>query len=266
MSHQQFRAATKPKVQGSWNLHEVLPKKMDFFIMLSSIISITGNHGQSNYAAGNTYQGALARYRVFRGLPAAAIDLGGLDTVGYVAEHLESRPALSKTLDKIKNSVLSDDDLHSITEYHIDPRTPKDSETRSEIIIGLTSSFAKHVQDHPLLTTLSESRDSVLPQGDATTEFPIRALLNGAKTTEDAVGLISKGIQHKLVSVMSLSEADIDTRKSLQSYGVDSLVAVEFRDWITKEIGAQVATVDIIGTKGIAEFSAMVAGLSRRGE
>jgi hypothetical protein len=50
ISHQQFRAATKPKVQGSWNLHEVLPKKMDFFIMLSSIISITGNHGQSNYA------------------------------------------------------------------------------------------------------------------------------------------------------------------------------------------------------------------------
>jgi acyl carrier protein len=90
--------------------------------------------------------------------------------------------------------------------------------------------------------------------------------LNGAKTTEDAVGLISKGIQHKLVSVMSLSEADIDTRKSLQSYGVDSLVAVEFRDWITKEIGAQVVTVDIIGTKSIAEFSAMVAGLSRRGE
>jgi acyl carrier protein len=186
--------------------------------------------------------------------------------VGYVVEHLESRPALSKTLDKIKNSVLSDDDLHSIIEYHIDPRTPKDSETRSEIIIGLTSSFAKHVQDHPLLTTLSESRDSVLPQSDATTKFPIRALLNGAKSTEDAVGLISKGIQHKLVSVMSLSEADIDTRKSLQSYGADSLVAVEFRDWITKEIGAQVATVDIIGTKSIAEFSAMVAGLSRRGE
>jgi hypothetical protein len=98
-----------------------------------------------------------------------------------------------------------------------DPRTPKDWETRSEIIIGLTSSFAKHVQDHPLLTTLSESRDSVLPQGDATTEFPIRALLNGAKTTEDAVGLISKGIQHRLVSVMSLSR-QISTQENLCSF------------------------------------------------
>jgi KR domain len=40
----------------------MLPPKMDFFIMLSSVSSIIGNVGQANYAAGNTFEDALAHY------------------------------------------------------------------------------------------------------------------------------------------------------------------------------------------------------------
>lgn len=49
---------------------------MDFFVMLSSAICIFGSAGQANYAAGNTFLDALARYRFARGEKAITIDLG----------------------------------------------------------------------------------------------------------------------------------------------------------------------------------------------
>lgn len=52
MTHEQFQGVIGPKVQGSWNLHNLLPKDMDFFILLSSSAGIAGSRGQGNYAAG----------------------------------------------------------------------------------------------------------------------------------------------------------------------------------------------------------------------
>ena len=43
----------KSSYVGSWNLHELMPRDLDFFIMLSSLAGILGNRGQSNYRAGN---------------------------------------------------------------------------------------------------------------------------------------------------------------------------------------------------------------------
>ena len=60
MSLEDFQIAVKPKVQGSWNLHTLLPSDLDFFVLLSSGAGVTGNRGQANYCMGNTYQDALA--------------------------------------------------------------------------------------------------------------------------------------------------------------------------------------------------------------
>ena len=52
MSYNDFQLAFKPKVQGSWNLHELLPRDLDHFVMLSSATGVLGNRSQANYAAG----------------------------------------------------------------------------------------------------------------------------------------------------------------------------------------------------------------------
>lgn len=39
-------------------------------------------------------------------------------------------------------------------------------------------------------------------------------------------------------------------------------MAVELRNWLTKEIGADVAIFEMLGNMGIAEFSEMVVGRS----
>ncbi len=86
-----FEKVFAPKIQGSWNLHEAsLSKPLDFLILFSSLASIIGNPGQTNYAAANAYLDALAYYRREKGLPAVAINWGNWGEVGLVA-HLIDR-------------------------------------------------------------------------------------------------------------------------------------------------------------------------------
>jgi hypothetical protein len=47
---QDWHAVIAPKLQGAWNLHELLPKDLDFFVSLASASGRIGNVGQSIYA------------------------------------------------------------------------------------------------------------------------------------------------------------------------------------------------------------------------
>ncbi|KKO96951.1 lovastatin nonaketide synthase [Trichoderma harzianum] len=86
MSYADFKEPLRSKVPGIWNLHSMLPDSLDFFVILSSSSGINGTRGQANYAAGNTFQDAVAHHRVSQGPHAIAIDLGSVLSVGYVAE------------------------------------------------------------------------------------------------------------------------------------------------------------------------------------
>ncbi len=62
MSFDAWQELVASKVAGTWNLHEAMPRGMDFFIMLASVASTCGTRGQANYAAGNAFQNAVAHY------------------------------------------------------------------------------------------------------------------------------------------------------------------------------------------------------------
>lgn len=55
LSFDNFIAAVEPKVKGSWNLHTLLPRGIDFLILLSSVTGVFGGRCQANYACGDTY-------------------------------------------------------------------------------------------------------------------------------------------------------------------------------------------------------------------
>ncbi|TQS33155.1 hypothetical protein Golomagni_06510, partial [Golovinomyces magnicellulatus] len=87
MTMEQWNKVTAPKIQGTWNLHKVLPADMDFFIMLSSVVSLLGTIGAGNYSSANAFQDGMARYRRRLGLPAHAVNLGAIVEAGYVSEN-----------------------------------------------------------------------------------------------------------------------------------------------------------------------------------
>ncbi|KAJ8130650.1 hypothetical protein O1611_g2979 [Lasiodiplodia mahajangana] len=92
MSLDDWNAVTRPKVQGTWNLHNITLSRqldLDFFLLFSSLSGIMGQVGQSNYASANTFLDAFVEYRTGLGLPCTAIDLGAMEGVGYLSENQE---------------------------------------------------------------------------------------------------------------------------------------------------------------------------------
>ena len=87
---QRMKNVMAPKVEGTWNLHEMTSGlALDFFVLFSSAVSVLGSSGQGNYAAASAYLDAFAHYRRSLGLPAISINWGPWAEVGLAAEAME---------------------------------------------------------------------------------------------------------------------------------------------------------------------------------
>jgi acyl transferase domain-containing protein len=72
---ERFATVMAPKVNGAWHLHtQTQDLSLDFFVLFSSVASLLGSPGQSNYAAANAFLDALAHYRRSQNLPALSIN------------------------------------------------------------------------------------------------------------------------------------------------------------------------------------------------
>ena len=85
-----MQVVLRPKVIGSWLLHEKLRRKLhddplDFFVLFSSSAALAGSPGQGNYAAANAFLDALAHFRQSQGQPALSINWGPWAEVGMAA-------------------------------------------------------------------------------------------------------------------------------------------------------------------------------------
>ncbi|KAK8113578.1 hypothetical protein PG984_014104 [Apiospora sp. TS-2023a] len=65
--------------------------------------------------------------------------------------------------------------------------------------------------------------------------------------------------EQKLARAMSIAADDLVPTKQLSDYGVDSLMAVELRNWIARDFGASVPVFDFMGGATIADIGALVA-------
>jgi hypothetical protein len=61
-SYDDWQNITRPRVQGAWNLHELLAD-VDFFIALSSFVGATGNVGQGIYAGTAVSIGSVSHFK-----------------------------------------------------------------------------------------------------------------------------------------------------------------------------------------------------------
>ena len=88
-SLEKFERVFSSKVDGAWHLHasaEELGLPLDFFVLFSSISSLLGSPGQSNYASANAALDGLAHYRRARGLPALSVQWGPWASAGMATE------------------------------------------------------------------------------------------------------------------------------------------------------------------------------------
>ncbi|HSD41781.1 MAG TPA: SDR family NAD(P)-dependent oxidoreductase [Burkholderiales bacterium] len=75
MDWERFERVALPKVAGAWLIHRhTLGLELDFFVLHSTVLSLIGSAGQSNYTAANAFLDGLAGHRRALGLPATVIN------------------------------------------------------------------------------------------------------------------------------------------------------------------------------------------------
>lgn len=266
MSFAAWQAATAPKVRASWNLHQLLPD-LTFFILLSSISGALGNAGQANYAAGNTYQDALAVYRNARGQPTISLDLGWITSVGAIAESVRLQKGVANRSYLLP---ISESDLLALLDYYCSPHLPIQVGTAAQSIIGLATPAAAGTSDLPHFFRTPPyrilhqvERGSAGPPGARKAAVNYATLFAACETLAEAEEVVMQGLARKLAAALGMPAGDIDTAKPLHAYGVDSLLAIELRNWFGQEIGTEVAIFDIMSGQSIAEVAALVTGRSR---
>ncbi|KAL8723788.1 MAG: hypothetical protein Q9181_007196, partial [Wetmoreana brouardii] len=193
------------------------------------------------------------------GLPACTIDVGLVEGVGYVAEnidteiHMAGHDTLSEAelLAVIKAAILnpkSPEYQQTITGYKLKPERP----------LPIWASDPKFV--HVLHALQSQSSTgSETPKGGVS----VRNLLKSASSLNSAAEIIVTALTHKLTSLLALSVEDIDPKKPVAAYGLDSLVAVEFRNWITVELEANLPLMELMNSPSIEQLAGKLARKSK---
>lgn len=267
MTHEDWEISIRSKALGSWNLHKALPEILDFFIIISSLNGILGGRAQANYSAGNTFKDALAHHRISQGQKAVSIDLGLMVDEGFAAENevlLNSMRRLGHFMDVTREELLA------LMDHYCDARLPLLSHEDAQVLVGieLPSAIRKkgidlhHTLSKPTLRHLfaidaCQAKTDGRAQSSETADR--RTMLRNAASETEAEELVTEWLCGKLGQLVGLSPSEIDANKPVHHYGIDSLAAIDLRNWFEMEIGADVAVFELLGNRSIGSLSSLAA-------
>jgi NADP-dependent 3-hydroxy acid dehydrogenase YdfG len=282
MSYEDWRISTDPKTIGSWNLHSLLPKGMDFFVMLSSISGIIGTAGQANYAAGNTYMDALAHHRNANKEKGTALDFGPTVDQGLLAEN----PALrDRVVAQGLFAGLSTADIFNLLDYHCSPDAPIGAPEDAQLALGIVSPSQLRVRSadltHPFLsipfyrhiTTAGPSnpQDPSTSTCTSASTYSHRSSFASAPTYSAFTSVLCTALLSRLIAINPGLQNRIEGTgfdEPMKSFGIDSLLAIELRSWLSKEFAADVPIFEILGEGTLGDLAEKAAKKSalRRGK
>ena len=278
MTLDDYHTAIHAKVQGTWNIHrasqELQKQPLDFFTMLSSASGVVGNKGQANYAAANTFLDAFASYRQAIGLRANTVDLGLIEDVGYVAEQ---DTTLETRFDKRQWTPINETMLRKILTYSIlqqDISAPLNAASSAELITGIgfplpkgDSELAREPRFSYLFNGRGGSKSGGVDNGgeggsDKADQMIKEFQLMQQSGTADTAALTSVCVEivgAQFVKVLRL-ETEPEAGRPLMAYGLDSLSAVELRNWIRVKLGVELTTLDITNAGSLIQLGEKVVG------
>ena len=199
-----FREALRAKVDGAWNFHGATQEgALDWLILVSSVATHLPVDGQSAYAAGNGFLDALAQARQRQGLPTTSVALGPTD------EGMTQRlPRQERArLDDLGVAVLpAGEAVAAVCDAGVDRDT-----------YGLYR-----------LNASAQRRE--------TGGGGLRAKLSAAAGA-DAPRVLRDGVMALVRRVLEIpEETRIEDDEPWASYGLDSLLALDLRELLSREL------------------------------
>ena len=275
-THEEFNETLRAKVDGSIILDELFPRNnLDFFVLFSSLASVTGNIGQTSYAAANAFMAALIAGRRKRGVVGSVMHLAGIFGLGYI--HRTNKSILDR-LGNMGYANISEWDFHQFFAEAVLAGRPESGRS-PELSAGLQSFDPENDPSPPAWLSIPKfshyrriktvgqngggaTKGTVsvktLLKEQTTDEGVYQVLLSKFWISEVVVYILTKvtdGLLSLLSDRLHLSpENEISPGTTIVELGVDSLVAVDLRSWFTNELGLDMPVLKILGGASVANL------------
>ena len=261
MTSEDFQVPLNTKMRGTQNLRNAFETEhLEFFAMLSSAASILGTSGQGNYSAGNAFQDALASFNESSTCHYIAFNPGVIEGA-EVTKNSEAQIQARYGFLPIPRK-----DLEKMLEYLLSPTARADGCTN--LVAGfntqsLTSSTS--INGNSKSPMFTHTRDVGEIETVAATKAATKSFKEVLESgnAEDALSYTIDSVATKLSNLIGLGAEAIDLEKPIYDFGVDSLIAVELRNWIKKEFSSALQSLEILDEQNIPSLARKILDRSK---
>jgi phthiocerol/phenolphthiocerol synthesis type-I polyketide synthase C len=248
-----FNTVLAPKVRGGWLLHHLsLDDPLDFFVLFSSIAAIFGSPGQSNHAAANTFLDGLAHYRRAQGLPAISINWGAWLEVGAAVgkQSAERGAAAGMATITPERGIAALDQLL----------------TAGPVQAVVTAvDWPRWFQQYPtavatpLLARFTPASDIAPSDGQTGWATNIVAQLRALDRPREQRDLLEAFLRQQAAHILRQSPAKIETHVPFGSLGFDSLMGLELKNSLERQLGLALPVSLVWNYPTVAEMAVYIA-------
>ncbi|KAJ0161416.1 Lovastatin diketide synthase LovF [Colletotrichum tanaceti] len=264
MKFNDYVSVTESKVQGAWNFHNALQERqteLDFFIAISSAAGAVGNRGQAAYAAANCFLNAFVQHRLALGLPATSLDLTAVSDAGYLADGSAERAA--EVAKNLGSDSICEAEVLALIGASISGKT---AVCNHHVITGMriTPTIQPFWTPDAKFKALRLAAEALAAaEAGAGGAVSLNAALKASRSEAEAMEVVCRGLVDKIGAVLMMEAEDLDVTRSLSHYPLDSLVAIEIRNFITREFEANMQVLELLSSGSIQTLTRAVCKKSK---
>jgi acyl transferase domain-containing protein/acyl carrier protein len=255
LNQKRFQKVMAPKILGAWNLHiHTLHRSLEFFALFSSAASLIGSPGQGNYSAANAFLDALAHYRQSQGLTGLSINWGAWSEVGLAATQVNES-------NKFANSGFG-----SISPSQGFEAFAQLLRKKSAVQVGvlpanwqILNQSTPALAQLPLLQNLMSEASQISPKEQTLPNSATKKRSQLLATElSDRQQLLTTWLREYIAHALRMPTEKLDIQKSLNYVNLDSLIAVELKNWIEAEIGINIRMAEILEGPSVTQLAAQI--------
>jgi NAD(P)-dependent dehydrogenase (short-subunit alcohol dehydrogenase family)/acyl carrier protein len=248
MNEEHMREVWAPKVLGAFHLHRLtLGRPLDVFVLYSSMSSVFGTGGQANYASANSFLDALAFHRKTRGLPALSVSWGFLGETGFVARH----PEVAQRFEAMGVKSFS-----PAQGLELLGRFLGEGRTHGGVMRVDWRRFAELTalrRTSPRFAHLAEMAAEGGDAGSPRSGSELRNAILAAGPSERR-SLLEAGLRDQVARVLGVAAEKLDTNTPLSALGLDSLMAIELRNWVERDLKVTLPAVELLKGPSLSQL------------